>query len=702
MKVIHSNINEFLYTPGKYFVIPDFQRPYSWDKSNIISFVEDLEAVTVFNKKHFFGSIVFINEGQNSTIIDGQQRAATVLLMLTAICHIVKDDPGASEMSSQEIEDKYLYNRRDYAEEKNRIKLRTVTTDNEIFEEIFNRTNYSEKSKDSKLYQAYVFFYEYFKDRKNLHNYVNGLENFEIVTIALDASDDDPQKIFESINSTGKPLTDGDKIRNFALMLNNAEAREVVLKKYWQKIENQLTDINKDYISDFFKHYLTSILQKEVRFEQVYPQFKGLFSDNIGEHQDDIAKLSHFYGKVADYLEYYVFLKFNKDDYKSFQLIADKGFRLNYLKIETSIPFLMRVMDSYKKGILDEKELIKIFSTIEDYLARRIICNMVTTGLNKFFSTLNKDIENYLAKYKGESYTNILNYILIKKSGDLRVPTDKEVENAVENNPFYTQRTTYVNFILSSIDDQSKESKLLKQIADGSLQLTIEHVMPQTLSRSWKESLGINYDKIYQQYLHTLPNLTLTGYNSRYSNNDFKIKKTVENGFNTSPLLINQYIKKVKKWDKGALKKRAKWWVIQIDRIWPVPKSSFMPEIKEEELIFTEDNMDLTGTKIKGVNLFGETIECNSWIVAFDRILRKFFESEENLYDYIITDDYLHKYIKSSPKGLRGPNQLEGTPYFYEANTNTNLKRDIITMLADHLEMDKTEIKIILDNSNND
>ena len=120
MKVTHDNINQFLYTPGRYFKIPDFQRPYSWDKVNIISFIEDLESVMVAEKKHFFGSVVYINEGQNSTIIDGQQRATTVLLMLTALSHITKDDPKASTMSSAEIEDKYLYNKYDYADEKNR------------------------------------------------------------------------------------------------------------------------------------------------------------------------------------------------------------------------------------------------------------------------------------------------------------------------------------------------------------------------------------------------------------------------------------------------------------------------------------------------------------------------------------------------------------------------------------------------------
>lgn len=700
MKVTHDNINQFLYTPGKYFVIPDFQRPYSWDKANVISFIEDLESVMIGSKKHFFGSVVYINEGNNSTIIDGQQRATTVLLMLTALCHIAKDNPSSSEMSSTEIEDKYLYNKYDYATERNRIKLKTVTTDNKIFEEIFDRNNYSEKSKDSKLYQAYSYFYEYFKDRLNLKRYVDALENFEIVTIALDATDDNPQKIFESINSTGKPLTDGDKIRNFALMLNNDEAREIVLKKYWEKIETELTDINKDYISDFFKYFLTSYLQKDVKIEQVYPEFKKLFIENIGTDQDNIEKLSNFYGGVTNYLSYYVFLKFNRDDEGSYRSLTDKAFRLNFLKIETPFPFLMRVLDSFKKVLIEEKDLLLVFGTIENYLARRIICNLSTTGLNKFFSTLHKDIENYLKKYPSESYSNIFNYILTNRSGDLRIPKDTEIQSAVQNNPFYTQKNIYINFILSSIDDQSKESKLLKQMSNEGIQLSIEHIMPQTLNRTWKESLGENYEEIHQQYLHTLPNLTLTAYNSKYSNNDFQTKKTIENGFNESPLLINQYLKGIEKWDVDSLKKREKWWLSQIDKIWPIPKSTFIPKSQETEIIFTES--DLIGEKIKAINIFGEVIECNSWITAYDAILTKLFNNNENLYDFIITDDFLHRYIKGSAEGLRTPCILEGTTYFYEGNINNNYKRDVVAKLADHLDIDKTEIKAILDNSNKD
>ncbi len=698
MKVTYDNINTFLYTPGKYFVIPDFQRPYSWDKANINAFIEDLEAVMAGSKNHYFGSIVYISEGNNSTIIDGQQRATTVLLMLTALYHIITDKPSSSIRPAQEIKEKYLYNSQSYYEESNRIKLRTVTTDNEIFEQIFERGDFTVNSKDSKLYQAYDQFYQYFKDKDNLHRYVDILEKFEVVIIALDASDDNPQKIFESINSTGKPLTDGDKIRNFALMLNNDHARNIVLKKYWGKIETRLTDINKDFISDFFKYYLTSKLQKEVKIEQVYPEFKKLFNSSIGDAQDNIEKLEEFYGQVLSYLNHYVFLKFNSDDLNAYEVISDKGFRLNYLKIETPYPFLMRILDEYRKGSIDGKELLKIFKIVESYLTRRIVCNIPTTGVNNLFASMHKDIENYISEYPKEKYSDILGYILINKPGGLRMPKESEIKSAIKNNPMYSQRNHYINFILSSIDDQSKESNLLRQIANRDIQLTIEHIMPQKLSKAWIESLGVDCNQIHQQYLDTLPNLTLTGYNSKYSNNNFSSKKTIENGFNDSPLFINQYIKKSENWDKSSLEKREVWWFDQIEKIWPLPKPKFQPTVHETEFTF-QDDKDITGSKVKSVSILGEITECANWATVLDIILQNFFILDEHLYDYVTSDEFLHRYIKADPDAFRKPNSINGTSYYYESNTNTNLKKEIVVKLAEYLELEKTDIKVMLANS---
>ncbi|MDB5185215.1 MAG: hypothetical protein JWN38_1023 [Candidatus Saccharibacteria bacterium] len=698
MKVTHNNIKDFLYTPGKYFVIPDFQRPYSWEKSNVDSFLSDLETVLERNKAHFFGSVVYINEGDDSVIIDGQQRSTTVLLMLTALYHLALEHPEKSAIPAEQIMKSYLFN--EFAarigNEENRIKLRTVTTDNEIFERIFERAKLAEKHQESKLYRVYFQFYNYFAARDSLDRYINILDKFEIVTIALDAGDDNPQEVFESINSTGKPLSDGDKIRNFALMLSDKQARQLVLEKYWNVVERNLTVVNKDYITDFFRMYLVSVLQHDVKLELVYPEFKRQFEQAITD-QSDTASLEAFYGVVLRQLEHYLFLKFNRDDNGLYTDFKDKAFRLNFLKIEIVNPFLMKLLDRYRAGELDSAAVQRVFEIVETFLVRRIICNMATTGLNNLFSILDKEVSAQLQATPGASYGDVLTFVLNERTGATHLPTNAEVELAVSSNPFYKQRNWYNNFILSSVDDkaQSKESALLHQIARGDVELSIEHIMPQTLTSDWQDMLGPDYENIHNRYVHTLPNLTLTGYNSKYSNNDFVTKKTIENGFNQSPLHINSFVRAAETWDEAALTARATWWNDQINKIWPLPTTSYQAPNDDIEYMFKDDE-DLSHTKVKRVSILGETTRVESWADAFEVIVEKLFSENPDLYDFVSEDSFLSRYIRPDGDKLLKPRQINDSSYSLETGTNTNYKKLIVMKLSEHLELDDEDVKVVI------
>lgn len=698
MKVTHSNIKDFLYTPNKYFVIPDFQRPYSWDKSNIDSFLADLESVLNKEKAHFFGSVVYIIENNDSVIIDGQQRSTTVLLMLTALYHLVLEHPEKCSIPAEQIKKEYLYN--EFAarrgDEENRIKLRTVTTDNEIFERIFENNDLSEKHKESKLYRAYYQFFNYFLDMENLERYIEILNRFEIVTIALDAGDDNPQEVFESINSTGKPLSDGDKIRNFALMLNDKEARQHVLDKYWTVIEQSLTDINKDYITDFFRMYLVSTLQRDIKIEHVYPEFKRQFEAAITD-QSDIESINKFYDAILQQLEHYLFLKFNRDEKRQYDSFKDLGFRLNFLKIEIVYPFLMKVLDRHSSGELSQEDTVKIFEIIESFLTRRIICNFATTGLNKFFSILDKEIKSNISETPTAKYVDVFVYVLVERTGMTHMPTDAELATAISTNPFYTQRSWYNNFVLSSVDDklQSKESALLKQIASGDVELSIEHIMPQTLNKDWREMLGADYEQIHDHYLHTLPNLTLTGYNSKYSNNSFETKKMIENGFNQSPLLINAFIKDSDIWNRDMLEKRSNWWLKQIKKIWPMPTTTYQAPNTDKEFLFKDDE-DLTGTKVTSVSISGETTKVTSWTDAFEVIIEKLLTENPELYYIISSDAFLNKYIRPDKDSLRKPRQINSTQYYLETNLSANYMKLVIIKILEYLDLEDEDVKVTI------
>lgn len=698
MKVTHSNIKDFLYTPNKYFVIPDFQRPYSWDKQNIDSFLLDLESLLDRNNVHFFGSVVYIIENNDSVIIDGQQRSTTVLLMLTALYHIALDNPIKCAIPAEQIKKEYLYN--EFAarvgEEENRIKLRTVTTDNEIFENIFDRVDLNTKYKESRLYNAYSIFYNYFLARNNLEKYIGVLDRFEIVTIALDSGDDNPQEVFESINSTGKPLSDGDKIRNFALMLNDNVARQLVLDRYWKVIEQSLTEVDKDYITDFFRMYLVSRLQRDIKIEHVYPEFKRQFKIDVMS-QSDVQSISHFYNTVIRQLDHYLFLKFNKDLKDKYSALKDLGFRLNYLKIEIAHPFLMRVLDRYFTNEISEAETIDIFEIIESFLARRIICNFSTTGLNKFFSILDKEILSYVSESSNAKYIDVFIYVLTERTGSTRFPTDAEVKTAISTNPFYNQRSWYNIFILSSIDDkmQTKESALLKQIASDDVELSIEHIMPQTLNKDWREMLGNEYEQIHTTYLHTLANLTLTGYNSKYSNHSFKVKKTVENGFDQSPLLINSFIKNTKTWDQRTLEKRAKWWLEMIKNIWPMPTTTYQVPNTDKEYLFQDDE-DLTGTIVTSVTIAGESTKVASWADAFEVIVERLINDNAELLGLIRDDDFLNKIIHSSMDNMAQPRKINDTNTYLETGINTNRKKKVVMKILEYLDLEDEDVKVTI------
>lgn len=686
-----SNIKRFLYTPNKYFEIPDFQRPYSWEEGNVKAFLSDLNSARKTKRNHYFGSIVYVSNGRESTIIDGQQRATTALLMITAIYHLILEDPSKSTMPADQIKKEFLIN--EFGDVANRIKLRTVTVDDKIFKKIFELDVKNKADKESRLFRAYEMFYEHFQNKDELDTYIDTLEKFEIVDICLEASDDNPQRIFESINSTGSPLTDGDKIRNFALMLNDKKARQFVFDNYWKKIEGELSDVNKDHITDFFKNYLTSITNRDIKLDRVYPEFKKLFEGTIEPTHSDISELRGFYSNIERHLEQYLFLKFNKDTEGNYSYIRDHAFRLNFLKVESVFPFLMKVLTRKENDELSEIEVVEIFSILEALIARRILCAIPATGFNKFFPTLDKDIANYQKDSPEYTYVEILKRVLLEKSHTLRFPRDTEVATSVATNRFYSQRSRYINFILSSIDDKSQtnESFLLKQISTGDSKLSIEHIMPQKLNQAWIDNLGDDFEEIHSQYVDTLPNLTLTGYNSKYSNRAFTEKKTLENGFNDSPLAINKLVKESDAWGVAEIENRCKWFVKQIETIWPTPLSTFVMPQNSEGVPLSPD-LNLKSTKAKSVSVFGDVTQVTSWAQVIDIVVESFLDKVPTMFERIAEDEFLSRYIKHGSENLILPAEIYDTGYFVETGMSSNRKRNVMQQLADLLGIDQGEV----------
>lgn len=714
-----TNIQKILNASETYYEIPNFQRPYAWQTANANEFLADLKDSVEKRKNHYFGTVVLVEDTMSSysvAIIDGQQRVTTSLLMVTAIYHLVKDNPlliDDPETTPELIRDRYLFNANI---DKNKVKLRTVTTDNQILQRIFDKdgeeSRLDPQERLSNVYQVYSTFKKYFSSKTGLDKYINGLRLFEVISITLNSSDDNPQRVFESINSTGKPLTDGDKIRNFALMLSNDQLRNHVYEKYWSFIEESLVDVSKDYITDFFRSYIISKRASVVRLDAVYPEFKKQFNNRVDELQSK-EDVDAFYQDVVESLDFYKLLKIIDIDriHLPYKDISETIFKMRYLQIDLYIPFAMNVLRHHGAGYLTHAELTDIFKLIEIYFSRRIVSGIDTTSVDRFFASLHKDVLSYQKSNPDTSYIDVLRYIFISRVGQTRMPDDTEYENAIRTREAYYQRNAFLVYVLTSIESSSKESVYtLNQISEGKLKLTIEHIMPQTLaSKSWQEMLGAEFERIHRDYLHTLANLTLTGYNSEYSNRPYhekmhleiKDKKTGEIkkvGFAESALPINKWIAKQDVWNGQTLKHRQDWWVAKLKQVWPMPITEFEPKI-EDTAVYLLDDLDLTGTSVKSVEVFGEKSSVSNWALALDTIVEVIHDNRANFFEMLNQDEFVSRSIRSDNSVFRASLEIHDTGFYVDIATSTNTKLRLIHKLAEVYNINRDDIRAEINNN---
>jgi uncharacterized protein with ParB-like and HNH nuclease domain len=619
-------IHEFIFRTDGYFQIPDFQRPYTWDNYQIDAFLSDLEKVAIRKSTHYFGTIVFIRENDHSVIIDGQQRLTTTLLLINAAYHVLLTTPPKStNYTGERIRDQFLVNTyNSNAQNREKITLRTVTTDNTVLEKIFNGKELDSREKANKLYKAYMRFKMFLDTKNNIDDYIEALKKFEIVEIILDNNDDNPQVIFENINSTGEPLSAGDKIRNWALMLNNETARKIVYKDYWEKIENKLTRVENgkqvDYISDFFRTYLMCQQNEFVSDADTYPSFKTMLN-NI----NDIESIRTFYDDVMKYLSPYLCIKFMEIGQK-FEAFKDQIFSLKFLQTEIINTFVINIFVDFIDNKTTQEEVANALYLVETFLARRIIGGYKTEGLNKRFPELHQTIREKQRNNPEKTYDDCLSAWMMETRGrTVILPTDADITNSIKVLNFYGNKTYQQQFILAKICDQSRESILLHNIYDNQIKLTIEHIMPQTITPKWQADLGTNWELVHNKWLHTLANLTLTAYNAKYSNHSFGEKKTIEGGFEKSPLFINQYIARFGLWNETALEERTDWLKEQIVKIWKYPQTTLSLSIEnfDDDSIYSPYNWTVeTYRKPESVLIDNNTFEIKHWIGMYIKVLQ--------------------------------------------------------------------------------
>ena len=525
----------------KRFIIPVYQRNYDWKTENCKQLYDDLvKVVKNHRNSHFFGSLVSVYEssGRNTEflVIDGQQRLTTVSLLLLAMYNLISKELVVVEektLANQIYED-FLVDK--YQPKETRIKLKPVKNDREAFDKLFNSED--EYIRDSNLTTNYNYFYDRIKKQEvTVDELFDAICKLEIINITL-SNDDNPQLIFESLNSTGLDLSEGDKIRNFILMGLPANVQNEYYDKYWNKIEI----CTKYDVSSFIRDYLSIKQQAIPSQKKVYINFKE-FVEYTKIETEELLKDMLAYAK-----RYQVLLNGNSVD----KILNACIYRLNRLETTVTRPFFLEVLRLFDENKLNINDVSDIFITTENYLFRRNICDLPTNALNKIFLMLHREI----IRYDGtdNDYVSKFKYTLLSKKDRARFPNDDEFARDFTERQIYLMNSKNKIYILERIENFGtvEDKDIYGHCDDGTY--SIEHIMPQHLTPLWQKELGENYELIHEEWLHRIANLTLTAYNSKYSNSSFVEKKNMQNGFLDSGIRMNTYIAQKDKWTLAELK----------------------------------------------------------------------------------------------------------------------------------------------------
>lgn len=615
LKAGEKEFLRFLEGSDKNFIIPVYQRNYNWKKDQCKRLFDDLEEIVNSGfRTHFLGSVVSIySMGQEYLIIDGQQRITTMSILLLAIYNVIKDKSIETKylISEEKIMDAYLINK--YSRDDiNRIKLKPIIEDRNAYNKLFK--NNKELVEDSNITNNYYYFYNRILEGSiSVDDLFRAIEKLIIVEIELKSGEDDPQLIFESLNSTGLDLSEADRIRNFVLMGETSDIQEKFYNEYWYKIEKN-TYYN---VSNFIRDYLTIKERYIPNKNKVYFSFRKYISNsgkNIEEILNDLLKFSKYYNCIVDA---------NANDKKINEILS----RINRLEIFVSYPFLLEVFDDFSRGILNTEQFKNVLQIIESFILRRVICDVPTNALNKIFMNLGREIKKY-SDYKSK-YDEILGYILINKKYSQRFPDNEEFIKMFLIKDIYNLKAKNKLYLLERLENYDNVERVNVEELVNTNELNIEHIMPQTLNLQWKKDLGDKYEETYKKYIHTIGNITLTGYNSKLSNRCFKEKRDMEKGYKDSRLYLNKYLSKIDIWNAEEIIKRAKILIERGLEIWKYPAYGYQQLDKSDEKTFTldEEDINFTGESVVSVNISGNIYKVSSW--------KEFYEILSNfLYDF--------------------------------------------------------------------
>lgn len=638
------------------YVIPLFQRTYSWDKKEWEVLWEDiLELYHMENPRaHFIGSIVSmptvsVPEGvAKYLLIDGQQRLTTIFILLTLLRDSAKEDGNPN--LADEIHECFLVNKfkggQDY------FKLMPTQMDRNIF---INLIGEKQNEKESQISRAYDFFKRKLKQKQLNTEILKKVitTSFSIVSIVLDA-DDNPYLVFESLNAKGRPLTQADLIRNFFFMRIHIDNQEEVYSQYWQPMQEAL----RENLTEYIRHYLMrdGIIVKQT---DVYYSLKEKITPlNAISYLKELNKFSQYYQKL-------IYPDFEKDIDISKYLK-----RLNRIEVTTAYPLLLNCYDYYSCGKISSKEFVAILKILENYLIRRFVCGIPTSPLNRIFPSIFAQI----ASKEHQAFVEQLKIALQSKG----YPKDPEFRLRFKEAKMYGagDRAVKTKLILETLEEHYAHKELVPF-----KNLTIEHIMPQTLSPWWQNYLGENWEDIHELYLHIVGNLTLTAYNSELSNDNFPIKcKTLCE----SHLELNRYFCDKTKWDKEAIELRSEYLAGKALEIWSY--------FGHENTVNT-DIGDVTGTTPKSLMILGQNFTVSTWRDVMEMTFNTIADLEPDKFD-AIAQNY-SRYVGRDKSKFRAIRELKNK-YFIEVNLSAKDIQKLCNQAIETIELTSDDWKVTI------
>lgn len=636
----------------KQYIIPMFQRTYSWDLPQWEQLFEDIMEINEETgiDEHFIGSFVSMNitsgphDVQKYLIIDGQQRLTTILILLSVIRDKAREQKN--DRLAEEILEKFLVNKHEEGEEY--FKFLPTQVDRKNFKQIIVG-NTNSLDENSLITKAYKYFYNVIDEEIDI-KYLKSIitSSLSVVSIVLD-QDDNPYRVFESLNAKGRPLTQADLIRNFFFMRIPQKEQETVYEDYWKPMQEALGE----RLTDFIRHYLMRD-GTNVRKSDVYYILKNRVGDSDAiNHLRELKMFSDYYNKLLNPT-----LERNKK-------VALYIERINELELGVVYPFLLSIYDEYQQERYSADHFVEVLKMLENFLIRRFVCDIASKHLTKIFLPLYSKIKVYnpaQAIDEAKAYLQVRGY-----------PKDNEFKHELLSSKLYGQgdRRKKTKFILHSIE-RSYNHKEIVSINKAS----IEHIMPQTLTDSWIGDLGEDHEVIHDIYLHRLGNLTLSGYNAELSNEPFDVKKKY---YIKSNFELNKKMSVYNKWNKENIEKRSEELANQCLKVWPY----FGKEVNEIKKV--------TGTAPRVLYVLGQKFSVSTWRAVLENTLKTILELEPDKFETLV--EKYPRFISINKDNLRSPYSLPNGMYF-EVNLSANDIYRFCLKFIEEIELSKEDWQI--------